>query len=129
MEDKQIYTSARSEEIKRQLISLKNKFKKALDERAKKQKEKKRTKKPEVKVTPQETPKPIVEEKTQNIQIKTTNDDEVKTKKHKLSRVKRDLRFSEFFSRQRIFNFFIYFLFAGIVLIIGVGIFLTYFKK
>jgi cobalamin biosynthesis Mg chelatase CobN len=125
MEDKQIYSSARSEEIKRQLSNLKSKFQKALAERSKRQKEKKVARESKAKVAIQTQTKSS-NKKAQNIQITSEYAEKPKTEKAKKKAAKDEKKNFPSISAEKLFPFLVYTLLAIIILIVALGIFLTY---
>ena len=127
MEDKQIYTSSRSEEIKRQLVVLKDRFKKTLTDKAKKQKAKKIEQKSEVKVIEQVVK--VSKEKPQNTHVNPEISKKTTPEKTKKKALKQDTKPILNKSKEKLFPFFVYTLFAIIIIIVATGIFLTYFKK
>ena len=129
MEDKQIYTTARSEEIKRELIKFKNNLAQKLATFRKEKERKRQLKKKEqtkeytdiVTATPRT-------QNAQNVQV-IASDSDLRTSGETKTRIKKSKDFAlPFLSEEKLFQIATFTIFGLIILIIALGIYLTYSK-
>jgi hypothetical protein len=124
-EDKQIYTSARSEEVKRQILAFKRAVEQRFEKFRKEHREKTKAREAKVKLEVK-TPRPQI--KTQDIQTIADKKDSykpLKTESEESLPLKKSLSYT---SKETLYETVTYVIFGIIILFIVLGIFLTYVK-
>src|SRR3989344_3629303 len=117
MEDKQIYTSARSEEVKRQILAFKRKVEQRLEKFKKDRNERSKAKTPPLKTPPR------------NVQEFSVKKDPSKPINNKSDDILTPRRSFIYTHKENIFEIVTYIIFGIIILFVALGIYLSYVKK